>query len=46
MSEEEMTRRPHALAQLPDWPEHEVAKLGSLREVTTLKGVGALGLGW
>ena len=41
-----MTRRPQALAQLPDLPAQEEAKSGSLREVTTLKGVGALGFGW
>jgi hypothetical protein len=45
-SEEEITRRPQALAQLPDWPEQEEAKLGSLREDKRLNGVGALGFGW
>jgi hypothetical protein len=41
-----MTRKPQASAQLPDWPEQEVAKFGSLSEETTLNGVGARGFGW
>lgn len=38
-------RIPHAVAQLPDWPEHEEAKLGSFIDGTTLNGAGAGGFG-
>jgi len=38
-------RNPHALAQFPDCPAHDVTKFGSFSDATTLNGVGAEGVG-
>ncbi len=37
--------KPHASAQLPDWPERELPKLGSLKAELTKNGAGAIGFG-
>jgi len=41
-----MIRRPQASEQVAGCPAQDEAKLGSLIDETTLKGVGATGFGW